>query len=405
MSTARLCYYARAHIARLFGAAALLSASFDAGCSPDRVLQPDSDGEVALTTPQGLENTVAGLGAPVPISFDTYERSRQVVHPSAVEFPSPWHGQRFWLALTPYPNSDSRVENPSLFASATGDDWTVPTGVTNPVAKSGRGYLSDPELAYDPTSDELRLYYREVIETRHGHQKPKHRADVLYLTRSGDGAQWSPPQALVTDVGRFVVSPTVARRAEGDWKLWSVDAGVKGCNARETRVIMRQSTDGIAWSQATAVSLSQRGFLPWHLDVQYVPQLHAYWALVAAYRRGSACTGSSLFLATSTDGVQWTTYSSPLLARGALPQFSANVYRSTFAFDPDGESLTIWLTGATTVTRADHRRPRVLRWSAAVWRTQTAALLEHVHSERRALTFADSEPSFLRRLAAENKLP
>src|SRR5207237_266395 len=170
-----------------FGAAALLSASFDAGCSPDRVLQPDSDGEVALTTPQGLENTVAGLGAPVPISFDTYERSRQVVHPSAVEFPTPWHGQRFWLALTPYPNSDSRVENPSLFTSATGDDWTVPTGVTNPVAKSGRGYLSDPELAYDPTSDELRLYYREVIETRHGHQKPKHRADVLYLTQRGHG--------------------------------------------------------------------------------------------------------------------------------------------------------------------------------------------------------------------------
>ena len=65
MSTARLYYYARTHIARLFGAVALLSASFDAGCSPDRVLQPDSDGEVALTTPQGLENTIAGLGAPV----------------------------------------------------------------------------------------------------------------------------------------------------------------------------------------------------------------------------------------------------------------------------------------------------------------------------------------------------
>jgi hypothetical protein len=404
MSTARLRHYARAHIARLFGTAALLTSTIDVGCRADRVFQPDSDGEVSKT-PTGLVSQIPGLGAPVPIAFDTYERSRQVVHPSVVEFPSKWHGQRFWLALTPYPNSDSRVENPSLFASASGDEWAVPSGLTNPVAKTSRGYLSDPELAYDPSSDELRLYYREVVETRSGHQKPRHRADVVYLTRSSDGVRWSPPQEIMSDAGRFVVSPTVARRAEGEWKMWSVDAGRAGCKAHETRVVMRASADGISWSEARGISLSQPGFLPWHLDVQYVPQLNAYWALVAAYPRGSACTGSSLFLATSSDGVQWTTYASPLLARGVLPQFSTNVYRSTFAFDADGKSLTLWITGATTVKRSDHRRPSVLRWSAAVWHTQPAALLEHVRTERLALNLADSEPSFLRRLAVENALP
>jgi hypothetical protein len=149
----------------------------------------------------------------------------------------------------------------------------------------------------------------------------------------------------------------------------------------------------------------QPGFLPWHLDVQYVPQLNAYWALVAAYRRGSACTTSSLFLATSSDGVDWKTYPSPVLERGALPQFSANVYRSTFAFEPDGNSLTLWLTGATTVQRGERRKAPVLRWSAAVWHTQRLALLEHVRLERQASAMADSEPSFLRRLAVENALP
>ena len=281
----------------------------------------------------------------------------------------------------------------------------MPSGVTNPVATTSRGYLSDPELTYDPTADELRLYYREVVQFRRGHKKPRHQADVVYLTRSSDGSHWSVPKAVVSDVGRFVVSPAVARRAEGDWSMWSVDAGRAGCNARDTRILLRRSTDGITWSLPSTASFVQPGFIPWHLDVQFVPQLNEYWALVAAYPRGSGCTASSLFLATSTDGVKWKTYASPVLARGALPQFSANVYRSTFAFEPNGTTLTIWLTGATTVERGNQRNSPRLRWSAAVWRTQAQALLEHVRIERRAPVVADSEPSFLRRLAAENALP
>jgi hypothetical protein len=346
------------------------------------------------------------LGAPVPIDFDTYEKSNQVVHPSAVAFPTAWHGQRFWLALTPYPNSDSYVENPSVYSSATGEAWAVPAGLSNPVAKTTRGYLSDPDLTYDPASDELRLYYREVVETRHGHAKPKHKMDVVYLTRSSDGHQWSAPLAITSDAGRFVVSPSVARRSDADWKMWSVDAGRQGCVAKNTHIVLRRSVDGVVWSLPTRVAFDQPGFLAWHLDVQYVPQLGAYWALVAAYPRGAACTSSSLFLATSTDGVNWMTYTSPVLARGAIPQFSTNVYRSTSAFEPSGDDLTLWLTGATTEKAGQHKKPPVLRWSAAVWHTHTQALLQHVSTASRAATVGpDSEPSFLRHLAISNALP
>jgi hypothetical protein len=344
---------------------------------------------------------------PVPIDFDTYDASREVVHPSAVVFSSPWHGQRFWLALTPYPNSDSRVENPSLYTGATGSDWSVPTGSTNPVARTSRGYLSDPDLAYDPAADELRLYYREVMEKHHGRRKPVHEADVVYVARSKDGVTWSPARAVVTDVGRFVVSPAVARRDAGDWKMWSVDAGRGGCTAHATHIITRHSSDGITWSGPSHVSFSQPGYHPWHLDVQYVPQLGAYWALIAAYPHGASCTATSLFLATSTDGLNWTTFPTPVLARGALAQFSTNVYRSTFAFDNDGNGLTIWLTGATTIKQGSGRTPPVLRWTAAVWRTRREALLTHVSSAlaSHSRTFADSQPSFLRRMADENALP
>lgn len=376
---------------------ALSSVVLELGCSADRVIVPN-DGEV------GIED-LSLIGQPTPIEFETYDKSHQVVHPSAVAFAQPWHGQRFWLALTPYPNSDSRVENPSLYGSTTGDSWSVPGGLVNPVAKTERGYLSDPELAYDPASDELRLYYREVVQVRHGNERPKHKGDIVYLTRSSDGVHWSAATAITNEVGHFVVSPTVARRANGDWKMWAVDAGNAGCTSKSTRLVLRRSVDGISWSVPTSVSFAQPGYLPWHLDVQYVPELDTYWALVAAYPAGTACTASSLFLATSRDGEHWTTYASPALARGAIPQFSANVYRSTFAFEPNGNDLTIWLTGATTVKKGDHRRRPVLRWSAAVWHTRADALLEHVRTQRRAPAPADSEPSFLRRLATENALP
>jgi hypothetical protein len=393
---------ARARYSRFLGAV-FVGTALGVGCSADRAFEP-SDGDVSLAPASAEE--IRLIGQPVPIEFATYENSRQVVHPSAVAFSQPWHGQRFWLALTPYPNSDSHVENPSLFGSTTGDAWSVPNGLRNPVAKTTRGYLSDPELAYDPTADELRLYYREVVEAHHRGNKPKHKADIVYLTRSSDGVHWSAAAALTNDVGHFVVSPTVTRRADGDWKMWAVDAGRAGCNSKDTRIILRRSVDGVAWSVPTRVAFAQPGYLPWHLDVRYVPELGSYWALVAAYPVGTACTVSSLFLATSADGVHWTTYASPALARGAIPQFSTNVYRSTFAFEPNGNDLTIWLTGATTVKPGDHRRPPVLRWSAAVWHTHADALLQYVRTAQRDLRIpADSEVSILRRLATDNALP
>jgi hypothetical protein len=397
-------HHARARRTLLHTAVAI-GASLGTGCSSERIVQPPNDGDVALSglPSPNLENT---LGAPVAIEFDTYEHSRQVVHPSAVAFPSAWHGQRFWLALTPYPNSDSRVENPSLFNSGTGDEWGIPAGVTNPVARTNRGYLSDPDLSYDPAADELRLYYREVMESHRGHKKPRHEADVLYVTRSSNGVQWSASQPVLNTVGRYTVSPTVTRRSDGDWKLWTVDAGRAGCNAPETRIALRRSRDGLGWGGPTRASFVQPGYLPWHLDVQYVPQLGSYWALVAAFPRGMNCTRTSLFLATSSDGVNWTTYPTPVLARGALSQFSTNVYRSTFAFDPSGRTLTIWLTGATTVRQSDAKAPPTLKWSAAVWHTSTQALLAHVSTASETpRVVADTQPSFLRRLAIENALP
>jgi hypothetical protein len=62
------------------------------------------------------------------------------------------------MAFTPYPNSNSALENPSILASNDGVNWEEPNGLTNPIAHPESGhYLSDPELVYDNRNNVLVL--------------------------------------------------------------------------------------------------------------------------------------------------------------------------------------------------------------------------------------------------------
>lgn len=101
----------------------------------------------------------------------TYEFSGQAMHPSVIDFKiefglDNWGGYRYWLAFTPYPNSEYLFENPGLLVSQDGIHWDVPPGIHNPVAPKPisfvlDNYNSDPELVFDPDDNALLLYWRE----------------------------------------------------------------------------------------------------------------------------------------------------------------------------------------------------------------------------------------------------
>ncbi len=361
----------------------------------------------ARTSMLTSEETAALLGATdfFPIEFATYDGRNQVTHPSAVEFAAPWHGHRFWLALTPYPYSDAQYENPSVYAGDTGSDWAVPPEVSNPVVQTTRGYLSDPNLVYDPDADALRLYYREVANGEDSNHLKLHLADNVLMTRSTDGTHWSAPQTLVSDRGGFFVSPAVVRTGPGDWRMWQVTTDTAGCNAKRTQVVERRSADGLAWSPSMPVDLVQPGYSAWHLSVQYVAARGEYWALVAAFPRGRDCTMTSLFLATSADGVTWTTYPSPVLARGVAARFNANVYESSFIVDATGEEMTIWLTGAEMVAPRSPKSDAILEWSAALMRTKTRTLLTRLATQTDNPVPADAPLDGFWKMRGANLIP
>jgi hypothetical protein len=280
-------------------------------------------------------NIVRSDVALTPLTLTTPDGSGQTVHPDYVAMPSTWGGAGAgqYLAITPYPGGNANFENPSLFTSSDEIAWAPPAGVQNPLVLPTRGYLSDPDVVYNSESNELWLYFRAVDDQ-----------NEVRLMKSSDGVHFSAPVTIVSGPNHVIVSPTVVRRGPGDWRMWSVNSNV-GCAASTTTVELRRSTNGVDWSAPHTVSLSQPGYSVWHLDVQWVPSRQEYWALYNGKTAGS-CTTPALFLATSTDGETWRTFPSPVLARGAIREFEDIVYRSTFAYDPSDDAISLWYSGA-----------------------------------------------------------
>lgn len=294
-----------------------------------------------------------------PLAFSTYDGSGQVVHPDYAATPAGTFGLPLHLAITPYPFGNAAFENPSFFESHRRDRWARPQGGRDPVVLPTAGYLSDPDLVYVADPGELWLYYRQVTTD-----------NIVQLVRTSDGRTWSAPVEVLRAPNHQVVSPTVVRRERGDWWMFAVNSGAAGCGATSTVVEARRSTDGIHWGPAAPVQLSQPDLWPWHLDVQWIPQLNRFWALYNA-KTTSGCTAPAVFLAESTDGLDWQVVAQPVLVKGAIPELQDIVYRSTFEYDPATDAVTFWFSGARYESGG-------YRWSAAIERRHRAALTERL---------------------------
>jgi hypothetical protein len=290
------------------------------------------------------------------LNLPTYEASGQVVHPDYVHSPGGAFGSPHHLAITPYPFGDAKWENPSHFIGGGFDEWELEQDAPNPVVRPAAGYLSDPDMVFVPETSELWLYYRQVTGD-----------NFILLTRSRDGLQWDAPVEVVRRPAHEVVSETVVRRGPGDWYMWAVNSGARGCAAPSTTVELRRSMDGIHWSEATAVELSQGHLWAWHIDVQWIPSRNEFWALYNVKPNGG-CATPALFMATSPDGFTWTVVG-PVLKKGRIPAFADIVYRSSLSYDPATDQITFWYSGARYAD-GDYV------WSAAVERRRRADVFE-----------------------------
>lgn len=267
------------------------------------------------------------------LSLVTYDGSGQAVHPDAALTPETWDAARTQLFVTPYPNGDASKENPSLYTGSM-FDWLVPAGVTNPIARTATGYLSDPDEVFNPETNELWLYYRGVTT-----------ANQIFLIKGSSPSHWTTPVLVATAPNHSIVSPTVVRRGPGDWLMWSVNSGTSGCTSGATTVELRRSGDGIKWSDPVATDLTEPKGSAWHIDVEWIPSRQEFWATYNVKIAGS-CTTATLDFALSMDGEHWVPAVSPVLARGAIPEFSDIVYRASLLYDVATDRITLWYSGA-----------------------------------------------------------
>jgi hypothetical protein len=284
----------------LFGTLALLAT----GCAGSRLQVPDPPA-VPLRNAQSF------------LMIPTYDGSGQVTEPDVVSFDLAWHGFKYWMAFSPYPRGDASKENPSIAVSNDGISWEVPAGLVNPLAQPSRdAHLADASLFYDSASDELWIYYIEESRAR--------KTTKVFKLASLDGIHWRDQGVLLQVPVDTLVSPTVAK-VNGTYYMWTVN---------------------VKWSDARPSNMVQAGYVIWHLNASYVAPKQEYWAAVAAYAKGSDCGHTVLFSSKSQDGINWTTYSKPVLGPSTTWD-DREIYRSSLLFDSSTNRLRVWYSAAS----------------------------------------------------------
>lgn len=210
--------------------------------------------------------------SPILLKIPTSDGSGQTVHPDVLFFENGYNGWRYWMCVTPYPNTSASDENPEIFVSDDGIEWEVPNGVTNPIApKPTNGHNSDPDLVYIEDTGELWLFYREVL-TIGGD-----REENIILMKSTDGTDWGTQTTVLSATSpsgeqQKLLSPTVIKD-DGVYKMFYVDFWTDGKGV----IYKTESNDGETWSlgdEITLIGESDMGkastgqtLSPWHIDV------------------------------------------------------------------------------------------------------------------------------------------
>jgi len=304
--------------------------------------------------------TVAPYGNQTQLTIPTYDGSNVVVHPSVVHFERGWNGYRYWMAMTPYPASNSAFENPSILASNDGTTWVVPAGLTNPVEpQPASGFNSDPYLVF-ANDGYLYMFWRVVTS-----------ASAIWYRRSLDGITWTDKTLIMstTAATQDIVSPCFIQEPDGTWRMYGVDI-VPSPNTVVTRTGATLTGTWAASSTVSGVTVST-GRDPWHLDVHRIGG--EYVLLINDAPLNGSFSGA-LYRAVSTDGTTFTTDAITFPAKRSTGNLGEGSYRCCFLPAEVGGGLgyeVYWCT-TSTMSRGFVRVSADYRWQDDIGRMAAA---------------------------------
>ena len=262
---------------------------------------------------------------PGRLVIPTYDGSNQATHPDVLLERDPSGAPHLTMAMTPYPYSDDRLENPSLVVSSDGMSFTPAPGAVAPLVPApAYDHNDDPDLRRDPRTGEYELLYLETL-------RPDRQ--TLVALRSADKVTWTRRDAVTYDLeagAQFIVSPA-AIDVDGVTHLFYVDAVTH-------LVHTMTSSDGRTWDPraATQVKLALGAVKAWHVDV--IRGDGAYGLLISGF--DDKFQHQNLYLATSPDLATWTLRAEPLLSWKDPALGVETLYRSTGVVEHG--SLVVW---------------------------------------------------------------
>ncbi|OKP95381.1 hypothetical protein [Paenibacillus sp. P46E] len=196
--------------------------------------------------------------AELPLPIPTYDGSGQSTHPSVIHVPGRWAGFEYWMAHTPYPDTNDDYENPSVVCSQDGVEWLEPA--QNPIDKptadeTARGaYMSDNEI----------ILVNGVLECWYRFTDPDNNIERLYRKKSSDGLTWTAREVVydLSGTDRAVLSPALIHE-NGIYRMWYVQPNGD--------IFLAESETGASdsWGEPVPVPLSYRSdtYRPWHISV------------------------------------------------------------------------------------------------------------------------------------------
>lgn len=281
-------------------------------------------------------------------------------HPSIIYTSSGFSGYKYWCALTPYfgviaKQADwTAFENPHVFCSNDGVNWTEPSSIHNPLDLPNPpipylNYWSDVNLLL--SKNKLYLYYRGNGFPRYYYGDSFNHYRATVVKESADGKNWSNRKLLFStktngvDDNSIIASPAFIEDNDGytcyDIVYSTTDHPIQPSGNQTTGFVMRR-TDTAAdgkfgdYSPEKICKFENRpwgeGNDPWHIDVCKYDG--TYYMLVCAGLVGKS-NGDSIYLAYSKDGVNFKVFNNAIFTndtyKSALVPISSNADEVKFS--------------------------------------------------------------------------
>ena len=318
------------------------------GCSSEPALPPawaigvrhvdaQALGLVDAAHPGAVVPALANLTDHARLIIPTPDGSGQATNPDAIVDIADVGESRILLAATPFPYSDARAENPSVFATTDGVTYTVPadTAVNPAEPPPDIGHNADPDLRFDNAKDgdAAQLFFLTyLVEQPAAETLISVHTDQLSAWPASDPDPADHTAVLFNQAGgdHTVASPTSVIDATGKTSVFLLDTVAH-------QVFSLTSSDALVWDTAVkqTVALDFAGITPDKIDIVAGPT-GTYAMLIAGAPAGAS--HDNVYAATSADLQTWTLDPTPLLDATALGALTLG--RATGVVS--GSSLWIW---------------------------------------------------------------